>query len=336
MNEKEIIEFYKQHTLGSTAKQFGLSTFSVEKILSRNNISKHTRAESIRLGMLEKYGVENASQVAEIHEKQLANNEARKSKISAALKGSKVCTNGTSNKRILPGSDIPEGFETGVTRKPVSKEKRQEQTRKAQETLFSRYGVYHYNELPEMRERLRQLATKEEVKRRAAIASQTKLDKYGDENFNNREKAAETCLKRYGVSNVSQLPYIIQKIFETKRRNGTVNTSKPEEELYEKLVEEYGQENVLRQYKDKLRYPFRCDFYIKSEDLFIELNAHWTHGGRPWNQDDPECQKQLAIWQEKAKEHPAYADAIQTWCFSDTKKAQTAKENKLNYISFYN
>jgi len=22
-----------------------------------------------------------------------------------------------------------------------------------------------------------------------------------------------------------------------------------------------------------------CDFYIPSEDLFIELNRHWSHGG---------------------------------------------------------
>ena len=29
------------------------------------------------------------------------------------------------------------------------------------------------------------------------------------------------------------------------------------------------------------RYPFACDFYISSLDLFIECNYHWTHGGKP-------------------------------------------------------
>ena len=30
------------------------------------------------------------------------------------------------------------------------------------------------------------------------------------------------------------------------------------------------------------RYPFACDFYISSLDLFIECNYHWTHGGKPY------------------------------------------------------
>ena len=29
------------------------------------------------------------------------------------------------------------------------------------------------------------------------------------------------------------------------------------------------------------RYPYYCDFYIPSEDLFIELNAHPSHGSKP-------------------------------------------------------
>ena len=126
-----------------------------------------------------------------------------------------------------------------------------------------------------------------------------------------------------------------EKAQETKRIRNTLNTSEQENVFYSQLCEKYGQENVLRQYRDKVRYPFRCDFYIKSEDLFIELNAHWTHGGRPWNPDDPECQKQLAIWQEKAKVSKFYQEAILTWTVRDVKKAQTAKENNLNYKIVY-
>ena len=39
--------------------------------------------------------------------------------------------------------------------------------------------------------------------------------------------------------------------------------------------------DVITQYKDD-RYPFACDFYIPSLDLFIECNYHWTHGGKPY------------------------------------------------------
>ena len=33
------------------------------------------------------------------------------------------------------------------------------------------------------------------------LSKQTKLEKYGDENYNNRERAKETCLEKYGVDN---------------------------------------------------------------------------------------------------------------------------------------
>lgn len=64
---------------------------------------------------------------------------------------------------------------------------------------------------------------------------------------------------------------IKNKEYETKRENGTFNTSKPEDGYYSYLAEKYGADDVIRQYKDE-RYPFACDFYVKSKDLFIELN----------------------------------------------------------------
>ena len=39
--------------------------------------------------------------------------------------------------------------------------------------------------------------------------------------------------------------------------------------------------DVITQYKDD-RYPFACNFYIPSLDLFIECNYHWTYGGKPY------------------------------------------------------
>ena len=81
---------------------------------------------------------------------------------------------------------------------------------------------------------------------------------------------------------------------------------------------------MRRQYRDKIRYPFRCDFYIPSEDLFIEANLHWTHGGRPFREDDPECLTQLLDWQRKAATSKFYENAIQTWTVRDVLKLQSA------------
>lgn len=125
------------------------------------------------------------------------------------------------------------------------------------------------------------------------------------------------------------------KAFETKRRNGTMTTSNPETVYYKKLCEEYGVQNVFRHYKKDKRYPYYCDFYIKSIDTFIELNLHWTHGGRPFDPNDEECQKKLAFWKEKAKTSQYYEKAIYTWTQSDVKKIETATKNNLNYICLY-
>ena len=58
------------------------------------------------------------------------------------------------------------------------------------------------------------------------------------------------------------------------KKNNSFNKSKEEEKYYSYLLHLYSSEDIVRQYYDKDRYPFHCDFYIKSEDLFIEVNKH--------------------------------------------------------------
>lgn len=334
MDDIIIIDYYKTHTLNSTSKNFNVSTYIVQKILKRNGVKQHTRGESIALGNLEKYGVRNISQIPDIHEKQVVGILMKKEQVSKRMSGSKLYTNGNKSIRVFPGEIPPIGYSTGIIRKPLSKQEAESKNRKAECTMLDRYGVRHYNELPEMRERLRNIATKDEMGRRAILAKKTRFKKYGNENFNNREKSALTCIKKYGVDNVSKLPEITQKIFESRKMNKTVNTSQPEETLYKELCEKYTDEGVIRQYKCD-RYPFRCDFYIPSCDLFIELNAHWSHGGMPFNPTDSKCIQKLEMWKEKSSKSKAYQNAIKVWCERDVLKVETARKNGLNYVVYY-
>lgn len=64
-----------------------------------------------------------------------------------------------------------------------------------------------------------------------------------------------------------------RKSYETKRRNNSFNTSSDEEVYYNYLLQHFEETDILRQYRDE-RYPFNCDFYIKSLDLFIEIQAN--------------------------------------------------------------
>ena len=126
----------------------------------------------------------------------------------------------------------------------------------------------------------------------------------------------------------------VTKQYLTRKLHNTFNTSNAEEALYKELLLENSNKTIYRQYKDD-RYPFYCDFYIVEDDLFIELNTHWTHGGMPYDPDNPLCQEQLRVWKEKAQTSKFYAQAIKTWTERDVQKLNCAINNKLNYKVIY-
>lgn len=152
-----------------------------------------------------------------------------------------------------------------------------------------------------------------------------------------RKQASERMSRtaRRGKLPPDVLENFLTKSYETKKKHNSFNKSKLEELYYQQLCAIYGDNNIKRQYRDKVRYPFRCDFYVVSEDLFIECNFHWTHGGMPFNPEEPKCIEQLNEWKEKAKESEYFRIAIDTWTCRDVKKLKIAIKNKLNYKVIY-
>lgn len=151
------------------------------------------------------------------------------------------------------------------------------------------------------------------------------------------EKTREKISKAFKGKKIDKDKLLIKvtKEYLTKKKNNSFNKSKKEEDFYKSLLEENKNKTIYRQYKDEQRYPFYCDFYILEDDLFIELNLHWTHGGKPFDQNDKECMKQLENWNEKAKSSQFYKNAIQTWTVRDVEKQRIARENNLNYKTIY-
>lgn len=221
---------------------------------------------------------------------------------------------------------------------------------KAQETKLSRYGDKNYNNMSKNRE--------------------TKLSRYGNANYNNSEKNANTRISNSGsywsdvqkqkisisrINNNSQekamqtivakygnteeyYRMISSKRYETMKKNGTLGNkeTRPEKELYNDLCNTYGKENIVKQYYDKDRYPFKCDFYIIPEDKFIELNGFWTHGPHPFDEDDINDQLLLANLEEAAEAGDKWAKAvIYTWTDLDVRKLKTAQRNNLNFECIY-
>lgn len=285
------------------------------------------------------------------------------------IQGKKKYNNGVIAKYFIPGEE-PEGWVLGSTEEKKQKN-RESALKQWKDPEFLEYikEVYSTDEFHEMRSNAaRKGWLNSDVEARRESNRQSHIEYYKDPNH--RDAARQRMIKKWQeseyhtnqtkalqrsheniyqkhpeyLSTVSEgnlrtwnerRQEILYKQYQTKKKNGSFNTSKPEDILYEELCLEYGQDNVIRQYRMDERYPFYCDFYIPSEDLFIELNAHWTHGGRPYDPEDEFCQKQLKDWQEKAKTSSYYQGAIDNWTKGDVKKLETAKKNNLNIKIIY-
>ena len=169
----------------------------------------------------------------------------------------------------------------------------------------------------------------------------TQIKKYGG--VFNPEKVKKTNIEKYGVEKPfmssdiqnkirDKKDIILQKVNNTKRINGTFNSSNTEKASKTLLIKKFGIDNVIEQYKSDL-YPFYCDFYIKNLDLYIECNYHWTHGGHIFNKDNIDDIEKLNKWKQKNTKF--YNNAINTWTHRDIEKFNCADKNNLNYKAFY-
>ena len=156
------------------------------------------------------------------------------------------------------------------------------------------------------------------------------------EALNNPEIKAK---HKFGVQRAFSLhkDEILQKQYETKKKNHSFNSSSTEDKTFGLLKQLFNEDDIshpLKPFEDE-RYPYECDFYIKSLDLFIECNYHWTHGGRLFDETDEGCIEQLNNWKERAKTSKYYRNAIDTWTKRDAEKMRIAQKNNLSYLVFY-
>lgn len=106
--------------------------------------------------------------------------------------------------------------------------------------------------------------------------------------------------------------------------------------VYAELLKHFSEDDILIDYgvhPYDARYPFVCDFYIKSLDLFIELNVHFTHGSHWYDdQNKLDVHRRQQIEQTDRKRNRKFLD---TWCFRDVGKRNKAKSENLNYLAFW-
>ena len=110
-------------------------------------------------------------------------------------------------------------------------------------------------------------------------------------------------------------------------------TSKPELRMCDLLCEIFGKDDVVWHYKSDL-YPYECDYYIKSRNLYIELNAYWMHRFH-WYDGNSDDILILQDWMSSFESSSMYKSAVNTWIVRDVEKRDTARKNNLNYIVFW-
>ena len=203
---------------------------------------------------------------------------------------------------------------------------------KIKNTNFKKYGVYWNVE-------------NKNIKDKAIEASYNKYGvPYPVMSNKIKEKIKQTCINKYGVpypfQNKEYMKEFVQKYhdkaFETMVKNNTIGKSKEEDDLFDFIKQLFP--NVKRQYKDKQRYPYFCDFYIPELDYFIEYQGYWIHNNHPYDCNSINDNQLLEIWYKKytINNKIQYLKAINGWTISDVNKRNCAKENNLNYKEIWN
>lgn len=145
---------------------------------------------------------------------------------------------------------------------------------------------------------------------------------------------------KYHVDYVTQTKEHIQKVIDTKRKNGTFNTSKPEKELFKFLQAYYP---LTEQHKQIPNSKRNCDYYIPELDLWVELHGFHSHNYKEFEPNNPEHLQELndlkRICEEKEakKKGSGWVEAgkINVWSVRDLYKKQLLKDLGFKYYAIY-
>ena len=230
------------------------------------------------------------------------------------------------------------------------------------ETCLERYGDENFNNQEKYRQTCLKRYGKESTNQVESVKkkqNETCLKRYGHTKaYGNPEiqkRQRQTCLDRYGVESPMRLKEVSEKVRNTKKERygdhyqkivenkiykNTIHSSKPEEKVFQFLKQKFP--DVIHQYMDKDRYPYACDFYIPSLDLFIEYQGNWTHGGHPFNPNDKDDLNKVSIWKNKLQNsgkerewQSFYFSALREWTKTDPAKRLIASKNNLNFLEFF-
>ena len=273
---------------------------------------------------LEKYGVEHTSQLKEVTDKRTKSRADHVNEIQQHVRESLYKKYGAYDVMHIPHI-LQKIKDTNLKKFGVEfplqqlKKENSEIYQKISQTCINKFGVDSLLKNKEVREKIKQ----------------TNIQKYGVDNpLKNkeiREKIKQTNIQKYGVDN----PLKNKEIWKKSQDNRQISSkSKLENNFLNYLKLKYEPDDIITQYKSK-EYPYYCDFYIKSINLYIEIQGHWTHNDHPFDINNLNDQLIMDIWRTKSLSDKYYKNALNTWTIKDVEKRNTAIQNNLNYLEIF-
>ena len=157
----------------------------------------------------------------------------------------------------------------------ISEEEHKKLIQKSQEMSWElKYGVKNPYQLEKVKEKMKKTKLErygDENFNNLEKCKKTKLKKYGSENYVNIEKMKQTNLEKYGVENVYQSKEIIKKCKQTCLERYGDEKFRNSLKIKQTKLERYGDENFNNRDKAKETNleKYGTDSYSKTED-FIE------------------------------------------------------------------
>lgn len=266
--------------------------------------------EKARSTIRERYGVDNVSQSEEIKRRKVETSRAHYgTDYPQQSDAVRVTQSDTLKRRFgIESDDVVYPFQIAEVRKTAA------------DACERSIGVRNPFESAEVRCAIRQTWQRE-----YGVANPSQVPEF-------QRRREQTMRERYGVDNFMHLEDSVEIIRDAKRRNGTLSGSVVERCVSDMLVDVFGADDVMAQHASDPRYPFACDFYVRSRDLFIELNGLWVHGGH-WHGGSGRDASRLAEW--AGRHTPYYDHAVHVWSKTDVAKREAARRSHLNYVVFW-
>lgn len=196
---QEIVEYFTNHTAASTIKKFNLNRSMFSAICKKFNLSAHTSSEAELFKHLENDGYDCYSEqqklnIAEYYKMHSMTCTCEEFKVKEYFVRLLIKNYNIQAHTTQEEIDLTKYQKYGFVFSKTKEEKEQIELdkygqlglsgkEKAAITNKKLYGVENV------------FANKDIIKK----LNQTKLERYGDEHYTNRDKAKQTCLNRYGT-----------------------------------------------------------------------------------------------------------------------------------------